>query len=565
MYKIIFIFIYIYFISFSAVEERLKVGLIKSSFLDKKIDGKSFNDIFLDQLKEENIDFQIVEGSWVNLSDKFISGEIDLIFPVGKKFFQDPEIIYSKNVYPQILYIASNKSNMRSINFLEGKVIYALKNTASKKYLEKKLKDSNVRARIIEVDDLSEYTDKIIVSNSSNTQNLNYTYMIGKIPLTLFAYKGSDSRLMDKIDNSLKTKYSKLYNDQKDKVEKEIRKERFLSALTEEEKNFLKGLKELNIAYEENSTVSHYIPETKSYGGLLPMIWEEIGSHLDLKINILNEPYEGWDNLLERFEKREIDNLGVVVHPGRENRYIFSDKLTDIHTYKIYSCKLKEDENPKIGVIDRAIEDYIAREYYPENDITRYKNAFELEKALKENQVSAILHVNSYIAGIQGYNSEIFYSFPMNLAFHKENVILRDIYNKAYRHFIDIDLLTERMIESEKRFSSLKAMEAERLKRLLYRSTVIFLVFILIVLALFFMEKRRKAKELEKIAFFDILSSLGNRYNFTHACKDFNSQEGICIVADLDDFKKANDTHGHHIGDEIIKYYGMVLKNIFGE
>ncbi|MGL5950035.1 MAG: diguanylate cyclase, partial [Cetobacterium sp.] len=352
---------------------------------------------------------------------------------------------------------------------------------------------------------------------------------------------------------------------QKNKVEKEIKKEKFLSVLTEEEMIFFKDLKEVNIAYDENSTVSYYIAETKSYSGLLPMIWEEIGAHLNLKINILNDPYEGWDKLLERFEKREIDNLGVAVYPGRENNYIFTDKILDLHTYKIYSCKLKEEDNPKIGVIDRSIEDYIVREYYPEKNIIRYKNAFELAKALKENQVSAIFHVNPYVAGIQGYNSEIFYSFPMTLGFHKDNIIFRDIYNKAYKHFIDIDLLTERMIESEKRFSSLKAMEAERLKRLLYRNTVLSLFFILIVLTMFFMEKRKKAKQLEKIAFFDILSSLGNRYNFTHACKNFNSQEGVCIVADLDDFKKANDTHGHHIGDEIIKYYGMILKNIFGE
>ncbi|MGL5543414.1 MAG: diguanylate cyclase, partial [Fusobacteriaceae bacterium] len=222
-------------------------------------------------------------------------------------------------------------------------------------------------------------------------------------------------------------------------------------------------------------------------------------------------------------------------------------------------------ENPKTGVIEKSIEDYISREYYTESNIIRYKNAFELEKALKEDKVSAILHVNSYLAGVQGFNSDIFYSFPMNIAFHRENEMLRNIYNKAYKHFVDIDLLKERMIESEKKFSTLKVMEAEHLKKLLYRSVVFFLLFILFILTLFFIEKRKKTKELEEIAFFDILSTLGNRYNFNRACKEFNSREGICIVADLDDFKKANDTHGHHIGDEIIKYYGMVLKNIFGE
>lgn len=50
-------------------------------------------------------------------------------------------------------------------------------------------------------------------------------------------------------------------------------------------------------------------------------------------------------------------------------------------------------------------------------------------------------------------------------------------------------------------------------------------------------------KNFEKIAFFDILSTLGNRYNF----------------------KNTNDTFGHSVGDEIIKECGLLLKNIFWE
>ncbi|MGL4732728.1 MAG: hypothetical protein ACRCWN_03470, partial [Fusobacteriaceae bacterium] len=465
--------------------------------METEIDGKSFNDLFLDLLKEENIDFEIEKGDWNHVGDKFLSGEINLIFPVRKKFFSDPEISYSQNIYPQILHIASDKNDVRSTNCLEGKTIYALKNTDSKRYLEKKLKDDNINAEIIEVSSLMEYRDEIIVGSSSYTQNMNYTYMIGKIPFTVFAYKGPDPSLMDRIDNSLRKKYAEIFNEHKFQVEKAIRKEKFFNSLTEEEKNFLSELRELNIAYDENSTISHYIPETKSYGGLLPLIWNEIASHLDLKINILNEPYEGLDKVIERFEKKEIDTLGLVAHPERDRRYIFSDKLWDIHTYKIYSCKLKEIENPKTGVIEKSIEDYISREYYKESNIIRYKNAFELEKALKEDKVSAILHVNSYLAGVQGFNSDIFYSFPMNIAFHRENEMLRDIYNKAYKHFVDIDLLKERMIESEKKFSTLKVMEAEHLKKLLYRSVVFFLLFILFILTLFFIEKRKKTKELE--------------------------------------------------------------------
>ncbi|MGL5210547.1 GGDEF domain-containing protein [Cetobacterium sp.] len=103
------------------------------------------------------------------------------------------------------------------------------------------------------------------------------------------------------------------------------------------------------------------------------------------------------------------------------------------------------------------------------------------------------------------------------------------------------------------------------MRGLLYRGVLLFLIFLVFVLGVFFVEKRKKAKELEKIAFFDILSTLGNRYNFNNACEEFESKSGVCIVVDLDNFKNANDTFGHSVGDEIIKECGLLLKNIFGE
>ncbi|MHA4987897.1 diguanylate cyclase [Cetobacterium somerae] len=37
------------------------------------------------------------------------------------------------------------------------------------------------------------------------------------------------------------------------------------------------------------------------------------------------------------------------------------------------------------------------------------------------------------------------------------------------------------------------------------------------------------------------------------------------MVADLDNFKNANDTYGHDVGDKIINHCGILLKNIFGD
>lgn len=565
MHKLAVFVVLLFFTSAFVFGASLNIGLITDEFMEKKINEKSFNDLVLEMLTEESIEFNVVKGNRNDITKNFLNGKIDLIFPIRKNDFPGIKINYSDNVYSQILHIASNKENIRNMEALSDKTLYILRNTGIKKSIQKKLRDNNIIANVEVVDDLKKYSDQIIIDSSSFTHDLNYTFMIGKVPFTVFGYNGENSNLLNKINKALEKKYFVIFNKHKEKVEQALRKEKFFNSLTTSERKYLEELKEINIAYEENSTISHYIPESKSYGGVLPLIWNKIAKDLDLKINIINEPYEGWDKIIARFENKEVKSLGIVNCPGREKKYIFSDRLIDINTYKIYKSDCKENVDSKIGVIKESVEDYISREYYPKENIIRYKNKIELIDALKREEVKSILHVNPYLSGVSGYNSEIFYSFPINLAFNKEDIIFKNIFNKAYIYLVDKDILREKSIESDKRFSALKVKEAEYLRGLLYKGVLLFLISLVFMLGIFFIEKRKKAKELEKIAFFDILSTLGNRYNFNNACEEFESKSGVCIVVDLDNFKNANDTFGHSVGDEIIKECGVLLKNIFGE
>lgn len=565
MHKLAVFVVFLFFTSAFVFGTSLNIGLITDEFMEKKINEKSFNDLVLEMLREESIEFNVVKGNRNDITKNFLNGKIDLIFPIRKNDFLGIKINYSDNVYSQILHIASNKENIRNMEALSGKTLYILRNTGIKKSIQKKLRDNNIIANVKVVDDLKKYSDQIIIDSSSFTHDLNYTFMIGKVPFTVFGYNGENSNLLNKINKALEKKYFVIFNKHKEKVEQALRKEKFFNSLTTSEKKYLEELKEINVAYEENSTISHYIPESKSYGGVLPLIWNKIAKDLDLKINIINEPYEGWDKIIARFENKEVKSLGIVNCSGREKKYIFSDRLMDINTYKIYKLDCKENIDSKVGVLKESVEDYISREYYPKENIIRYKNKIELIDALKREEVKSILHVNPYLSGVSGYNSEIFYSFPINLAFNKEDIIFKNIFNKAYIYLVDKDILREKSIESDKRFSALKVKEAEYLRGLLYRGVLLFLISLIFMLGIFFIEKSKKAKELEKIVFFDILSTLGNRYNFNNACEEFESKSGVCIVVDLDNFKNANDTFGHSVGDEIIKECGVLLKNIFGE
>jgi diguanylate cyclase (GGDEF)-like protein/PAS domain S-box-containing protein len=78
----------------------------------------------------------------------------------------------------------------------------------------------------------------------------------------------------------------------------------------------------------------------------------------------------------------------------------------------------------------------------------------------------------------------------------------------------------------------------------------------------------RAAQEvLEQLASYDSLTGLANRRTFDGALDRewrLTSRDGIdscVVVADLDGFKRLNDTHGHAAGDEALRRFSHLLRN----
>jgi diguanylate cyclase (GGDEF)-like protein len=73
--------------------------------------------------------------------------------------------------------------------------------------------------------------------------------------------------------------------------------------------------------------------------------------------------------------------------------------------------------------------------------------------------------------------------------------------------------------------------------------------------------------KLEKTAEEDLLTGLYNRGTGVKKLTEIvnNKTPGLFVMADLDDFKKVNDTYGHMAGDEALRLFSSKLKTLFSK
>lgn len=92
-----------------------------------------------------------------------------------------------------------------------------------------------------------------------------------------------------------------------------------------------------------------------------------------------------------------------------------------------------------------------------------------------------------------------------------------------------------------------------------------------LIISLFICEIYLKNKRLswayERMMFSDELTGLKNRrFVREKVLKNSNYKDGfMLLLLDIDDFKKVNDVHGHHVGDLVIKHISNILQHTQAE
>lgn len=79
-------------------------------------------------------------------------------------------------------------------------------------------------------------------------------------------------------------------------------------------------------------------------------------------------------------------------------------------------------------------------------------------------------------------------------------------------------------------------------------------------------ETQRATQQLQQIAMRDPMTDLGNRRfldenldKLVRSCQE-SKTDLVCVMVDLDNFKKVNDKFGHAVGDELLKFVARLMR-----
>ncbi|WP_028838308.1 MULTISPECIES: GGDEF domain-containing protein [Thermomonas] len=118
-------------------------------------------------------------------------------------------------------------------------------------------------------------------------------------------------------------------------------------------------------------------------------------------------------------------------------------------------------------------------------------------------------------------------------------------------------LSSQRELERMRNESRIQALENEK-ARLLSAAVIAVLILLLAAATSFGLLLRKRHQQLRRLSEVDVLTGLGNRRAATRKLDALAAQRGpdgtrhVLFLIDVDHFKQINDSHGHHVGDEVL-------------
>lgn len=540
--------------------KELVLGIKSNYFADDKIDDESLNDILEELLKNYlQLNISIRKGNWNAIYTEFQDGKIDIINFLTKTNDREKFSIFSNKILDEELVVISKGKRLNVPEDLNELEVYVTKDTIYEKFLERyKVRNELYNMKIVSVDDVNIENTQYFADTSLNAIGEPNKLTISRLPESSIGIRKEYQELNSIMNRALEERYNKRIDNWLKKRREIVFKNKFLNSLTDEEREYLKKLEPLKISYGNIENISSYSSKDRKFVGVFPNLLNYLFRKLDINIVQKERAVIGeWTDIYENFNSGKIDILPLSKTEEREEEFIFTKKIYDLNIYQIENMK-KILGKKKVGVIKNSIEENVAKEHFFKENIQIYSNRNKMISDLRKNKLAMVLSLNSDIYDKKRYDIKVLENVPVNLALHKDRVVLRDILNKAILEMVDfkeilktseLDRKTDILQEQEKHRELIVAIVLSCITLLALVTYQSFKVFI----------HKRKNKELLK----DELTGLYSRRVYNEFCKNNNSITGCTFLMDLNNFKVLNDTYGHDYGDQVLIEAGKLLKETF--
>ena len=533
-------------------KEQLSFGLLNEEFYSKKIvDNQSINDLIKHLLSDylnlnityENLNFYKEENNLKKLN--YLGTAL-----INRENSKENHIDFTQTIFNNQLYVVSTKNKIHSLSELNNKNIYYLKGSIYNMFLESLLNRNDLKANLIEVININDYKNKLILTPNPAMYAPINRIRIGYTSGVAIAINQKYSDLVPILNKALDERYRYIIAEKLKKSNKKLILNNFYSSLTITEKKYLSSLKKLNISYRNNtnSLVLYYDKNVNIYKGIAPNILNLLEELLNIKIQDVTTTTNNSDITIS---SKTLE---------KDKKKIFSNKFYDIGVYLVHLKNKNKNKNKTIGVLSNSIEKVLVQKYDISKDIKIYNTYPDLIDALNSRKVDNILIIKNDFDPSK-YNVTLFEKAPVNFSFNKNNILLKNIFNKALYYLIDSNSIIEKSTFERNNLQLIKNNNNKMIKNSLIILSLFLFVTLLIIIIILIMESKHK-KELLR----DPLSKLPNRSVFNNFCEQKNNIiYGYSFVIDIDNFKEINDKYGHNFGDSIIVELSRFLKLKFDD
>lgn len=282
----------------------------------------------------------------------------------------------------------------------------------------------------------------------------------------------------------------------------------------------------------------------------------------------------------------EIPPVVVVSTSLRELLYLFS-RATDVHNVAIVQSALAVDDTPKLSIASQLS---AANRQYLKALLDAFPNKWRIDDLvikgmnipLEEKQLLVSLLPFDHVLGdqaflliVQDVSAMVKQKEQYQIIVISTAVALFFIFSSLLYLFLNqyksrlLDISERLPMLAQHKFSEFYAITARQRKAPVFRLTDELDVVedaannLARQLENFDGQMAINTAKLEKMAMFDVLTGLPNRNMLTFQIEKqlASSMRDDHLVAlmfmDLDDFKKVNDSHGHDVGDKLLKAAAM--------